>query len=184
MWGAGSWTWWSLWILSNLRYFVILISPRKDSEHCASWFYYVKDKILLGYVAAKTHLSLSLYSQKCVCLLAVCSKAAFVPCFILTSSPAIAECCICQQLFLIILLELVWKGQWSFRKARSHRQAVMKVILPLGVDSWNICKRGCEVMHLDLNLKLTTKATWDSIWCGTSWWVHLLTSHTLRKTTP
>jgi len=39
-----------------------LISPRRDLEHCASWFYDVKDKILLGHVAAKAHLSLTAYS--------------------------------------------------------------------------------------------------------------------------
>lgn len=55
-----------LWILSNLRYFMILISPRKDSEHSASWFYCVKDKILLGCVAAKTQLSLIILTEMCV----------------------------------------------------------------------------------------------------------------------
>lgn len=45
---------------------MILISPHEDSEHCASWFYYVKDKILLGYVAAKAHFSLIMLKEVCV----------------------------------------------------------------------------------------------------------------------
>lgn len=53
-------------ILCGSTVHVRAISPDRDSEQYANWFYYVKDKILLAYVAAKAHLSHYILTQMLV----------------------------------------------------------------------------------------------------------------------
>lgn len=143
---------WSLWVSSSLRYCMILVSPHMDSEHHAGCFCYVKDKILLGCVTAKACPSLSVYkytSNKCL-LVYFAKQIISFPLLLQHSHINILYISI---VFLVILLELVWRGQWSF-----HRTRHLHFLCELALETFT--NEGAKLRVLDLNLELMTE-TWE-----------------------